>query len=178
MTEPKTPRTSTGPGRSKAAEAPAAPESQEELLRQLTVLAAAVEKLARGGPPPRPGEPPGPCPPPDPDADERRRVQFAYEFLGEVLGRRGQPAFAVPRVTVTRDRGRLTFTELRGGTVARLRARDGTTDVLEELREGVAAQTSIPDEQPIDSIVVLDGRDGPAVAIGPCLAPLPPIIIE
>lgn len=157
---------------------PAAPDPQEQLLRQLTVLASAVETLARTGAATRPAEPCGPGAPAGLDGVECRRVQFAYEFLGEMLGRRGQPVFSVPRATATRDRGSLTFTELRGGTVARLRARDGTTDVLEELREGVAVQTGIPDEQPIDSIVVLDGRDGVAVAIGPCLAPLPPIIIE
>jgi hypothetical protein len=149
-------------------------DRQEELLAQLTKLAGSVEQLARGA---RPPTPPEPQPrPPDPQIEERRRVAFAYLFLGEVLGRRGSPAFTVPRVSVERDADGLTFGELGTGTAARLRAADGTVDLLEGLQPGLPAETSIPGGQPIDSIVVLEGKDGVAVALGPCLDGL--IIIE
>jgi hypothetical protein len=149
-------------------------DRQDELLAQLTKLAGSVEQLAKGAKPP-PTPPPEP-PPPDPDVETRRRVAFAYLFLGEVLGRRGSPVFKAPRVTVTRGADGLTFGDLGTGTAARIRGVEGSVDVLEGLQSGVPAETSLPDGEPIDSIVVLESRDGVAVALGPCLDGL--IILE
>jgi hypothetical protein len=150
-------------------------DRQEELLAQLTKLAGSVELLAKGAKPPPTPPPPEP-PPPDPDVETRRRVAFAYLFLGEVLGRRGSPVFKAPRVSVTRGGDGLTFGDLGTGTAARIRGVKGSVDLLEGLRSSVPAETSIPDGEPIDSIVVLEGKDGVAVALGPCLDGL--IIIE
>lgn len=151
-----------------------AAERQEELLRQLTSLTESVQQLASRDQPAAAGSTAGLTP--DPDTEIRRRVEFAYLFLGEVLGRRGALVFGVPRVAVTRDNKGLTFADLRGGTAARVRAANGTTDLLENLRPNVAVATSIPGGQPIDSLVVLESRDGVALALGPCLPPL--IIVD
>jgi len=115
---------------------------------------------------------------PDPLAVQRDRVVFAYDFLGSVLGRR---TFQLKRVTVVRERGTLTFTDLAGATVAKIRSAANITQLLQGLREGVSVRidegvNAIPDGQRIDSIVTFTAVGGTPVAIGPCLGPVDGII--
>jgi hypothetical protein len=177
MTDPKKPPSSGAQSRSKASEpAPAADttgtvevvvpsDPLNRLLEQLAKIADSVAKLPGGVATREPAAETGPA------AEERRKAVFAYEFLGEVLGRRG---FAVAKVGVVRDRdgnqGNLTFTNLGLGKTARVRAADNSQDIIENLQENVQVNTDIPNGLPIDSIVVLDAVGVP-VAIGPCLRP-------
>jgi hypothetical protein len=185
MTDPKKPPSSGAQSRSKASEsAPAAeatgtaeivlpPDPLNRLLEQLGRIADSVARL-----PGTPGTGPGgePAAETGPAAEERRKALFAYEFLGEMLGRRG---FAVPKVGVVRDRdgnqGNLTFTNLGLGKTARVRAANNSQDIIENLQENVSVNTDIPNGQPIDSIVVLDAVGVP-VAIGPCRGPISNLI--
>lgn len=171
MTDPKKPTPSGASSRSKASEQPSpttdlAGDPLGKLLEQLGKIADSVGRLTE--PRTEATTETGPA------AEERRKALFAYEFLGEVLGRTN---FAVPRVGVTRcraatgsTRGALRFTELLTGTKARVRAADNSQEVLRNLQEGVVSDEMkvIKDDQPIDSIVVLDITDVP-VAIGPCV---------
>jgi hypothetical protein len=84
--------------------------------------------------------------------------------------------FQLKTVTVERNIGTLTFTNLAGATAAKIRAANNTVQVLEGLREGVPADIgqgskAIPDNQRIDSIVTFTAVGGTPVAIGPCLSP-------
>jgi hypothetical protein len=162
MTEQRPPNPNGGKHRPRSAA-----ERQDEQLQQLIKLAGSVEQLARTTP--------TETEPPTPDV---LRAQFAYTFLGEILGRRREDGFDVPRVEVDRSEGQLTFPELTIGeltaTAARLRARNGAEDDLEIPSEGVAVTTDIQDDQPIDAIVVLDTPTNRVpLAIGPCLPPVP-----
>lgn len=151
-----------------------ATKSRDDLLRQLVRLTDAVEKLANRTPPPT--EPPTPPPPttppitstpPDPVVDERRKVLFAYDYLGEVLNRRN---FRFnPRAEVDRDDVGLTFRNL-GEVVAsvRLRSADNTVEPLSGITNNVRVELQkIPDDQPIDAFLVLDPQGVP-VAIADC----------
>jgi len=179
-----TPKDST-PGRAKSSSKPAhqsttdapAPDSLQQLLEQLGRIADSVTRLTE---PKSAAADAGQAAESGPAAQERAKALFAYEFLGEVLGR---PGFAVPRVQVSRGttvgRGRfittLIFQQLNGGTTARVRAADNRQQILLNLQVGNPVDVEeIPVEQPIDSIVVLDGSGVP-VAIGPCLEALVPI---
>jgi hypothetical protein len=104
-------------------------------------------------------------------------VVFGYEFLGEVLGRRGLTAFQLRRVVVERAEGTLTFRNLEGATVARVRTANNVVRVLEGLTEGTEVTVDegpnpIPDNQRIDSIVMFESLGGAPVALGPCLGPV------
>ncbi|WP_406356399.1 hypothetical protein [Streptomyces sp. NBC_00658] len=162
-----------------AAEQPAGGvDRQEQLLEQIADLANSVKMLAEKKSPPTPvaSRAAVSTSPPTATAAEQkqRRVRFAYLFLGDMLGRAATESseFRTPRVQVAREAGKLTFTELHGGTVARLRGADNTAEVLTNLRKNVARVIKIPDAQRIDSIVVLDGPDGVPVAIGGCVPPV------
>jgi len=169
---------------------PDAPESRDALLRQLVRLTDSVERLARQTPPPPPpttspptASPPNtPTPtttPPDrtPAEIERLTVLFAYNFLGEVLSRRNFQF--TPRVAVDRDEDGLRFTELRGGTFARVRSADNKVEELENLVVNTRfALQVIPPEQAIDAIVVLERKGGAPVAIGDCQGPVRDVIVD
>jgi len=153
-------------------------DRQEQLLKQIADLTKSVKLLAEKKSPPEPvaSRAAASTSPPTATAAEQkqRRVQFAYRFLGAMLGRAATESseFRTPRVEVARKAGKLTFTELHGGTVARLRAADNTAEELTNLRKNVARVITIPDAQRIDSIVVLDSPDGVPVAIGGCIPPV------
>jgi hypothetical protein len=178
MPDPKTPTPSGAQSRSKAEETTtpatdpqADPLLLQGLLTQLTSLAASAKQLADDQTPP--------AGTPDPVAEERKKVLFAYEFLGEVLGRRlGSRFFATPKVTVDRDftSATLTFTGLPATSrVARVRAAGGGVEVLplpdplpDPTQGATVPVTEIPNAEAIDSIVILDGRGVP-LALGNCL---------
>ncbi|WP_328475145.1 hypothetical protein OHA21_17695 [Actinoplanes sp. NBC_00393] len=149
-----------------AADTGTAAIAPEELMRQLVRLTDSVQQLARqGASTPQPAPPPAGAQP-DPAADERRKVLFAYDYLGQVLDRRN---FQLKRVTVTRTADGLTFTDLNGGVSARLRSAGNRTETLTGLSEGVQVDLKeIPDDDRIDAFLVLDGQGVP-VALGNCL---------
>jgi len=139
---------------------------REELLRHIAALTASVNTLAQRALPPAIGE-----------ADTSTRSQaeadqatvlFAYNFLGEVLGRQD---FNVPRVAVSRGSKTLTFTELRGGAFALVRAANNQVDNLDNLVVNQPFALTIPDSQAIDAIVMFDRAGGVPVAIGECPGP-------
>jgi hypothetical protein len=185
MTNPKPRTPSAGSGTRVTANTPDA-DNSDDLLRQLIKLTESVEKLANRPaaravpPPPTPTPTPTPSPGPperEPAENERLTMLFAYDFLGEALGRRN---FRFTRPAVAdRDRDGLRFTDLRGGTFARLRSADNRIEELENLVAGTRVRlTVIPDDQAIDAIVVLERRDGVPVAIGNCQGPVPGVIID
>ncbi|MEV6847949.1 hypothetical protein [Actinoplanes sp. NPDC051411] len=186
MTNPKPRTAAAGSGTRVTANTPGA-DNSDDLLRQLIKLTESVEKLAnrpagRAVPPPAPTPTPTPTPPPgpperEPAENERLTMLFAYNFLGEVVGRRNF-RFTL-RAVADRDRDGLRFTELRGGTFARLRSADNRIEELENLVAGTRVKlTVIPDDQAIDAIVVLERRGGVPVAIGNCQGPVPGVIID
>jgi hypothetical protein len=147
---------------------PTAAERQEELVRQLVKLTESVQTLATRTTEEEP-------PPPTATPVGATRVQFAYAMLGQFLGRPRNEGFNLPTVEVTRkakddNTGTLTFGALNGGDAARLLARDGTVDFLEGLVKDVPADTKIPNDMPIDIIVVITTQDGIPRAISLCLA--------
>ena len=134
-------------------------------------LTRSVERLASGvvraRAPPLMPSPTRSTPTRDPAPGE-----FAYLFLGEVLARRGAPVLGVRGLRSPAKQ----WPDLHA--VARWQRRP---DPCGERRHrpgggpggGNPAPITIPDEQPIDSIVVLESRDGVAVALGPCLDRVP-----
>jgi hypothetical protein len=156
-------------------------DDQNPLLEQLVALTRSISELARresigsGGQPPTT---PGSTASEIADAAQRARVVFAYDFLGVVLGRRAPSVFQLPAVEVDREPGFLTFTNLKGATVAKVRAANNTVRVLENLQDGGRVRIddgpdAIADGQRIDSIVIFKSVDGVLVpvALGPCLSP-------
>ena len=190
MTNPKTVESRGVAGRSKPAAAPAKAEpstpdkstkdtpvtddrpaddrplhDQNVVLAQLVSLTQSISALVQQNADSGDGQ--------TNDSQERQRVVFGYDFLGVVLGRRAPSLFRLSTVDVDRDFGTLTFTNLRGATVARVRAANNTVKVLEGLRDGVAVTidqdpNAIDDNQRIDSIVTFTSLGGVPVAIGPC----------
>jgi hypothetical protein len=159
MTNPRNPRSNPSP-----------PKDQDELLRQLVRLADSVQALAE-----RPTTEPDTTPTSATPADaERDKVEFAYTFLSELLVRSAlngdlltAQRVLTPPADLTRTGDGLTFRELNGATVARVQA-GATVVVLENLQENTAVRPgNIPDDQLIDSILLL--RDGVPVAIALCV---------
>jgi hypothetical protein len=148
-------------------------DRQVELLRQLANLAASVEQLAQR-------TTPRDVTPSDdktkPPTSTQKNAQFAYRFLGELLVRRDSIFVPLLRTTATRQVGnKVTFSQLHGGKVAKLRGRDGAIDTLKELTEGGQQRLEhIASDVPVDAIALLD-EGGALVAIGPCLGPAPKI---
>jgi hypothetical protein len=151
---------------------------QNPVLDQLVELTRSIGDLVQQNV----GSGDGQATAPDTDAAERARVVFAYDFLGVVLGRRAPSVFQLKTVTVQRNLGTLTFTDLAGATTAKIRAANNTVQVLEGLRDGVPATIdqgpkAIPDTQRIDSIVTFTVVGGTPVAIGPCLGVIETVVI-
>jgi hypothetical protein len=145
---------------------------QAKLLEQLVTLTQSISNLVQQNTDASDDKPP-------PRSPEETRVVFAYDFLGVVLGRRDPRVFQLRTVGVTRNERRLTFTDLKGATVAKVRGANNGTQLLEGLRDNEPAtirtegDNAIPDQVEIDSIVILSARDGVPVAIGPCQPPVP-----
>jgi len=190
MTNPKTPESRAGSSRSKTAAAtstsdsppstnpppPTPPDNNKVVLEQLVALTKSISDLVQQNTAAGDGET-------RPLSPEEIRAVFAYDFLGQVLGRRAPRVFQLRTVGVSRDFGTLTFTELNGATVAKIRAGNNTTRVLEGLQNGQAVTidqgaNAIADAQRIDSIVIFNSPGGVPVAIGPCLGPISGGIVD
>ena len=114
------------------------------------------------------------------DAAQRTRVVFAYDFLGQALGRRTPRVFQPKTVDVNRRGAYLTFSGLTGANrLAKIRSNKNIVVELSNLvdnqavhiNQGTDPAKHITNDQWIDSIIVLDSPGGVPVAIGPCLAP-------
>lgn len=153
------------------------------VLAQLLALTQSIKDLATQNtkpvdpPPTEPVEPP---PAATTDAAQRTRVVFAYDFLGQALGRRTPRVFRPGTVDVSRDGTSLTFSGLTGANpLAKIRSNKNVVVELKDLVNNQAVRTDqdtdstkhITADQRIDSIIVLDSPGGVPVAIGPCLAP-------
>jgi hypothetical protein len=176
MTNPKTTESRAVAGRTKQAAAEVEPTGERDpMLAQLVSLTKSIGELAR-----RQNGSAGErvTAAATDDSAELVRVQFAYNFLGFVLGRRAPAVFQLPKVDVKRTSRRLTFTGLGEATVAKVRTAGNVTRLLEGLVDGQYVivddgENAIRDDQRIDSIVTFTARDGEPVAIGPCLDPVP-----
>lgn len=153
------------------------------VLAQLVALTQSIKDLVTQNtepvepPPTEPVEPP---PAGTTDAAQRTRVVFAYDFLGQVLGRRTPRVFQPRTVDVNRRGAHLTFSGLTGvNPLAKIRSNKNVVVELGNLVNGQAVHINqstdpakhITNDQRIDSIIVLDSPGGVPVAIGPCLTP-------
>jgi hypothetical protein len=149
-------------------------DRQEELLRQIANLAASVEQLAQRtstrdvGP-----RDVGPQAEREPPTPEQEKAQFAYTFLGELLGRR-DPTLKVTQVSVEQREEQqhlfMIFHDLLDGkgTAAVLRAKSGAHEFLRDLTEGEDGKRqliNITIGDDIDAVVVLNAKLVP-LAIG------------
>lgn len=141
----------------------------------LVALTQSIKDLAT-----RNTEPVEPPPAATTDAAQRTRVVFAYDFLGQALGRRAPRVFRPRTVGVNRRGASLTFSGLTGANpLAKIRSNKNVVVELSNLVDGQAVRIDqdtdsakhITNDQRIDSIIVLDSPGGVPVAIGPCLAP-------
>lgn len=168
------------------------------LLKQLIQLTAAVKQLAE-----RPSPPPV-LRDPQTDADRvRQRVAFGYQVLGALTGRVSSATgneFDVRVVEAIRKPGvilfkglppRANFAELRAGSkVEVLRIRDldhngnGDSPTMtepahdERSSQGKVDPQNFADTDRIGSIVFLRTREGPVVAFGSRLEPLPTAVTD
>lgn len=178
----------TPPSRARGSSKPSAPEVTpandhlERLLAQLSKIADSVTKLTDSESVTKLTDGQPEALETDPATEERRKALFAYNFLGEALGRQG---FAVPRAEVYRSSAvvggqtitTLLFDQLGQGTTARVRASNNMQQILLNLPEGEFVNTIFSFNQPIDSIIVLD-KDNVPVAIGPYPVPEPRLTAE
>lgn len=180
MTNPKTTESRAVAGRGKQAAAEVEPTGDRDaMLTQLVALTKSIGELAQ-----RQNGAAGDqvTAATADDAVEQDRVRFAYNFLGFALGRRAPSVFQLTTVDVERDHGTLTFKRLGTATVAKVRAANNVTRLLEGLVEGRPVTidqgpNAITDDQRIDSIVTFTAVGGEPVAIGPCREPVPGGII-
>lgn len=182
MTNPKTSESRAVAGRGKPATTEVEPAGDRDaMLAQLVSLTKSIGELAqqKNG---AAADPVTVTPDDDPVLRQQDRVRFAYNFLGFVLGRRAPSVFQLTTVDVDRDHGTLTFKRLGTATVAKVRAADNVTRLIEGLVEGRPVTidqgpNAITDDQRIDSIVTFTAVGGEPVAIGPCREPVPGGII-